>query len=86
MLTTANKTIESVVFGVSQHRFFDSMTEISEEEQYRRDCDRATLTVQILIALVSDIDTPQLHDALIKAGFSEKVADNTLRYYPDALY
>lgn len=86
MLTTANKTIESVVFGVSQHRFFDSMTNLSEDEQYRLDCDRATLTVQILIALVSDIDTPQLRDALINAGFSGKVVGDTLRYYPDALY
>lgn len=86
MLTTTNKAIESVAFGVSQHRFFDSMTNLSEDEQYRLDCDRATLTVQILIALVSDIDTPRLHEALIIAGFSEKVAGNTLRYYPDALY
>jgi hypothetical protein len=86
MLTTTNKAIESVAFGVSQHRFFDSMSPLSDDDQHRLDSDRATLTVQILIALVSDIDTPQLHDALIKAGFSEKVADATLRYYPEALY
>jgi hypothetical protein len=81
-----DKTVQQIVNGVKNHRVFDDMSPLSENEQYRLDYDRAVLTTQILISVIGDIGTPELRDILISAGFHPTIVGDALRFYPEALY
>jgi len=78
-----DKTVEQIVKAIQQHRFFDDeITTRITDEQYRKDLDRATLTVQILLHIVSDISAEQLRETLTQVGFYTETVDAVMNDYP----
>ena len=81
--TQTISTVDAIIKAIQNHRFFDDepSTHITDE-QYRKDLDRATMTVQILLGIVPDISVTELSDTLHRAGFYTETVTDVMKDYP----
>ena len=77
-----DKTVTQIVKGIQNHRHFDDVDYIHEDAQLRKDLDRATMTVQILLSIVSDMTVIELRDTLLRAGFQPTTVGEVMSDFP----